>query len=192
MEAVEAYKLFIALKNHFSKPKYDYFLYNGKTRASKTSFETRKDKYMYHKLAKKDDPVNFIVANFVKYGYNIWVGDLVAESKYTDTYLEWKRRNESISYIFEQDLDKLLPSFDDSIKVIDGQYPKLLKLFLQNKINIETLIILDKACGIFRYWDSKLDGDLVWEEVRLKCKKYAPFVPYDIFKMKKIILKVFA
>lgn len=191
MEAVEAYKIFIALKNHFTRENYDYFKYNGKTTASKSSFETRKDKYMYHKLSKKQEPVEFVVANFVKHGPTLWVGDMVTDAQYEQNYTEWKKRQESLTYVFTQDIQKLLPSFDGSIKVVEGQHPKLLKLYLQDKVSVETLIIIDRACSIFGYWNKKMAGDVMWTDIYLKCIKYKPFVSFDTNKMKSIILKTF-
>ena len=52
MSPFEAYKLYTAIKNHFTTESYDYFKYNGKVRASEHTFETRKDKYMFYKLSK--------------------------------------------------------------------------------------------------------------------------------------------
>jgi len=191
MDAFEAYKMFIALKSHFTRDGYDFFKYNGKTNASKSSFETRKDKYMFHKLSKKKDPTNFVVANFVEYGTNEWIGDMVSESKYEQTYLDWKKKQESLSYVFSQDLQRLLPDLDDAIKVTGGQHPKLIRMFLQGRVNIETLIILNKACNMFAYWNHKLDDDFIWHDIYKKCMKYAPFISFDTAKMNKIIVNTF-
>jgi hypothetical protein len=35
----EVYKMYLALKQHFTKESYDYHTYNGKVRASEQSFE---------------------------------------------------------------------------------------------------------------------------------------------------------
>lgn len=45
MTPIEVYKTYLAFKNHFTKPNYDYFQYCGKSRASKESFNKRKDRY---------------------------------------------------------------------------------------------------------------------------------------------------
>ena len=51
MDAFQAYTLYLALKQHFTPGRgYDFFKYNGKTNASKNAFETRKDKYFFHKF----------------------------------------------------------------------------------------------------------------------------------------------
>jgi hypothetical protein len=39
-------------------------------------------------------------------------------------------------------------------------------------------------------WDSKLEYDPIWEEVRLKVVKYTPFIKYDIEKIKQVMLDI--
>ena len=56
------------MKNHFTNRKYDFFRYGGKSSATVTSFNKRKDKYWFEKTSRKysdDDIVNFLLANFV-------------------------------------------------------------------------------------------------------------------------------
>ena len=49
----ETYQHYLSLKNHFTNPKYDFFKYGAKTRASVTSFNKRKDKYWFEKTSRK-------------------------------------------------------------------------------------------------------------------------------------------
>ena len=50
MEAFQAYKTYVAIKNHFTSKTYDFFKYNGRTKASRSTFEKRNDKYFFSKL----------------------------------------------------------------------------------------------------------------------------------------------
>ena len=45
----ETYKSYLGLKNHFTKDKYDYHKYCGKSRASINSFYRRKDRFFFEK-----------------------------------------------------------------------------------------------------------------------------------------------
>ena len=63
MTAFECYKEYVDLKNHFTKPSYDYFKYNGRVKVSLDKFEQRKDRFLFAKLAKKTDLEGFLVAN---------------------------------------------------------------------------------------------------------------------------------
>ena len=55
MTGFDVYKTYLALKLHFTKDKYNYFTFNGKSRASQSAFDKRKDRYFFKKLAAKFD-----------------------------------------------------------------------------------------------------------------------------------------
>ncbi len=185
MDAFEAYTMYVALKLHFTSD-YDYHKYHGKTSAKRSSFETRRDKYHYHKLSKKSDPLNYAVSNIITHGTGVWVGALVSDKKYEETYTDWLKRKESLSYFFESDLARLDP--DTCLSVSDGQYPDLLKEYVKQKISIETIILLDKFVGFLDVWNKKIIDTALWPEIYNLCKKYSPFVEYDREKIKKIII----
>ena len=48
-----AYKTYVALKNHFTSDSYDYFKYKGKARVKEETFLKRKDKFFFEKIEKK-------------------------------------------------------------------------------------------------------------------------------------------
>ena len=48
-----AYKTYVALKNHFTSDSYDYFKYKGRVRVKEESFLKRKDKFYFEKIEKK-------------------------------------------------------------------------------------------------------------------------------------------
>ena len=65
----ETYKHYLSLKNHFTNPKYDFFRYGAKSRASMASFNKRKDKYWFEKTSRKYDDsevVDFLVSKPLK------------------------------------------------------------------------------------------------------------------------------
>ncbi len=55
MTGFEVYKMYLALKQHFTKDSYDYVKYRGKVTASENSFKERSDRYFFKKLATKYD-----------------------------------------------------------------------------------------------------------------------------------------
>jgi hypothetical protein len=189
MDAFNAYKTYIAIKNHFNSKTYDYFKYNGRTKVGQRSFELRSDKYFFHKLSKRNDCVNFLVSNFLV--SDCWVGDLVNEQVAEKTYLSWKKRIESLSYIFKNDLDKLNNDFNSNFAVVDGHHPLALKLYLRNEISPETLLILNDMLGFFRMWNKRIEEKVVWPNEHQKLKKYRPFFTIDLDKYKKIVLDKF-
>lgn len=186
----ETYQHYLSLKNHFTNPKYDFFKYGAKTRASVTSFNKRKDKYWFEKTSRKYDNkevVNFLVSNFVSTDnpQNLWIGQIINSGE--RTYAEWMRRQQSLTYLFKEQSNELLSEnkLEDVFKCSKG-HPIILKKFLSGQLSLETLVIYDKIFGFSKTFDKKLD-DPVWETVSLKIKKYTPFINMDIFQYKKIL-----
>ena len=190
-QAFEACKLYVAIKNHFTSPTYDYFKYKGRTKASFNTFNKRSDKYFFYKLADRKDKIGYLVANFVSSGNN-WVGDLVCSEEGERSYRRFIRYRDSVSYNFNIDLDRLLDQFDCNFKVIEGQHPPLLIKHLQNEIYLETLVILDDMIGFAKHWNKKINDPIVWPQVAWRVKKFKPFLQYDQQKLKKLVVDKFS
>jgi hypothetical protein len=195
IDGYEAFGLYESLKLHFTKDSYDFHKYNGKSNISVTSFENRKDKYHFYKLSrkfsKKEDLIEFLVANFVERD-GLWVGDLLTE----DAEVNYRSRQkilQSLSYEFTDDLSKLFNGIDDPnevIKVVDGDYPVLLTYTLQRETKIETLCILNSILGFLPMWDKKITDTIRWPNLKRKIVKYTAFLPKDVVKYKLILKKV--
>jgi hypothetical protein len=186
----ETYQHYLSLKNHFTNPKYDFFKYGVKTRASITSFNKRRDKYWFEKTSRKygnKEVVNFLVSNFVSADnpQNLWIGEIINSGE--RTYAEWMRRQQSLTYLFKEQSNELLSEnkLEDVFNCSKG-HPIILKKFLSGQLSLETLVIYDKIFGFSKTFDKKLD-DPVWETVSLKIKKYTPFINTDIFQFKRIL-----
>lgn len=185
----EAYQTYLALKQHFTRDGYDYFRYGGKVNARLSSFESRKDKYFFYKLAKHKDLEHFLLANFVDKDVS-WVRDLLG-TEAEQIYNEWLKRQQSLSYIFKNDLDKMGDDLNENLKVIDGQHPPLLNLYMTHDICLESLIIMNDILRFFRLWNDKIDEDIIWPDVYRKCVKYKPFLQYDHLQFKRMLRERF-
>ena len=189
VDPYEVYIKYLALKSHFSDLNYDYFKYNGKVKAWRSTFDTRKDKYFFYKLSKKKDPIEYLVANFI--GSNdFYIGNIRADES-DQIYMDYKKRKESLSYIFKSDLSKKKENFNDNIVVPDNEHPYLLRLYMRGDISLETLTLINKCVNIFDYWDKELKDDIMWPDIKLKAVKYDPFMSVDINKYREIILSNF-
>lgn len=173
MEPFEAYKIYLALKHHFSSS-YDYHKYQGKLRATRAAFEKRNDKLFFFKLAKHRDVEGLLVSTFVQKG-DMWIGDLVHNSEVESLYVQWKGVQESFHYTITNDIDAL-PGIGHSISVEDGQHPVLLQRVLSLKTRIETMIALNDVLRFVPSWNRLIQDIIVWPELRFKCKKYKPFI----------------
>jgi hypothetical protein len=191
MSAFECFQQYNALKLHFTKPEYDYFRYNGKSRVSSKSFDTRKDKLFFMKLAKHNDPVNYILSNLLE-NNKLWVRDLAYNKEAEDRYKDWQKRQQSLTYVFTQELSKLNEDFDTNFKSEDHNHPYVVRLFLQKEISLETLVVLVDLVKCQKYWSRKHEYDPVIEDLLLKIQKYRPFLHYDNNKIKQIVLDKFS
>lgn len=192
MSAFECYKEYLALKNHFSKPDYDYFKYNGKIKVNASSFDSRKDKLFFQKLAKHPDVHNFLVANLSK-NEKAWIKELAYSEEAEKTYKEWLKRNQALTYMFKSELNRLSSNFNDNFLIgKKEQHPLLLRRYLGGDVSLETLCVLLDLSNAKRYWNKKMEYDPIYQEVKIKIEKYTPFVKYDKERMKKIVLEYFA
>ena len=189
MTPFDTYKQYLAFKHHFTKPKYDYFRYAGKSRASLDSFYKRKDRYFFEKTSRRynDDEVKaFFLANFVETDNpdGLWIGTIIRSGE--GSYKRWQNRQQSLYYQYTQQVSKLLDEYSLTDLFTCKGHPPVLKSYLAGETSIETMAILDKILGYAKDFDKKL-LDPVWERVSLKIKKYEPFLNIDVFKYKKYL-----
>lgn len=189
MNGYDLYGLYQAIKLHFTSEKYNFFQYDGKTRVSIDAFQKRRDKFLFHRLARKyrdDEMVPFLVANFVHSDDN-WTKSLLEEEA-ESTYREWKRKTDSMSKIYVEDLEKIAnkDNFNELFKVEDGQFPKLLVAFLQKDVTIETMVILNNIFDFIRIWDKKISDDIIYPKISRKVRKYGAFLAVNVDKYKQL------
>ena len=191
MMPFDCYKIYLALKNHFTKDSYDYHKYNGRTRATVETFYKRKDRFWFEKMCRKKtekEVEDFFVANFVSCSdpETLWIGDLMKSGD--SNYIEWKKRVQSLSYIFKGEVESHISgnNFDTMFFIKGGRHPQLLKEHLQGHLSLETMLILDRILGYKNNFDKKLD-DPVWKVTSTRMKKYSPFLNIDVFTYKKIL-----
>jgi len=192
MSAFECYQEYLALKNHFTLPSYDYFKYNGKTRnATVQTFEKRNDKLYFQKLAKHPDPRGLMVSNLLV-NSKAWIKELAYGDTSKQIYNDWQKRQQSLLYLFKEELSKLKENFDSNFRAEDNSHPYVLKLFLQKQISFETLVMLIDLVKCSNHWSKKHEYDPVVGEVLTKIAKYRPFLNYDREKVKKIVIDKFS
>ena len=191
MMPFDCYKIYLALKNHFTRDSYDYHKYSGKTRATVEAFYKRKDRFWFEKMCRRKtekEVEDFFVANFVSCSdpQTLWIGDLMKSGD--SNYTEWKKRVQSLSYIFKGEVESHMSgnNFDTMFFIEGVRHPQLLKKHLQGNISLETMLILDRILGYKNNFDKKLD-DPVWKVTSTRMKKYSPFLNIDVFTYKKIL-----
>jgi hypothetical protein len=188
MNGYEAYKLYVSLKAHFRGDRYDFFKY-GRISPKHQTFENRKDRHFFDKLAKRysneETMIQFLVSQMHE-NPNIWIGSMIGEEA-NQRYLEWRKRNERLTYQFGEDIKTLIryaslhhdftPNAWGSMFMAEkGNHPKILKLMMQKKICPETFCLLDHMMNFTDRWNSKLQNDPVWDEMQGRVRGYRMFV----------------
>ena len=199
MNSYEAYTLYLAIKLHFTSDSYDFYKHNAKVNSSFNTFLKRNDRFFFHKLTtkyNKEEMLDYFVCNFF-HNSKTWIGDLVRADGET-IYNKWKKYNQSFTYNFRGDCVLLSTTinagsiqFHDLFSVSNGQHPKLLRLFLSQKISIQTLIILDKVLSFIKKWDKEIAENIIWPEKSFKVKKLQPFINFNLTKCKFIMKEIF-
>ena len=189
----ETYQTYLSMKSHFTNRKYDFFKYGGKSRATVSSFNKRKDKYWFEKTSRKypdKQIVDFLVSNFVTANNpsSLWIGEIINSGE--RTYSEWSRKQQSLSYIFKEQITQLFEEYElDELFDCSNGHPPVLKEYLGDHIDLETLVILEKVFSFRSQFDKKLD-DPVWETVSMKIRKYDPFINISVLQYKKLLRDV--
>lgn len=194
MEGMKAYQRYQALRLHFTSD-YDFIKYGGKIRQiSVESFMKRKDTFFFQRLERRykdEELTEYFVANFVSRSGVKWIGELSGiESE--KIYAAWRKRIESFSYQLKQELmDIECDSLEELLTPKNGSHPPLLRLYLGNKISIETVLAFDIALGILKLWDAKIEDEIVWSDISRQLHKYRPFLNVDKTNIKKVMRSVF-
>ena len=186
MNAYECYQTYLGLKLHFTNKDYDYHKYHGKVNASVDSFRTRNDRFFFEKLAKHIDPFSFLLSNIIA-NPSAYVRDLAYDEEAKHIYTKWLKTKESLSYIFTQELSQLDQDLKSYFIADPNNHPKIIKLYLSNKISLETLCILVDIINCLPYWNKRLKGDIIYDDVGMLIQKYTAFLQYDKEKFKEII-----
>ena len=199
MTGLDCYRTDLAMRQHFTNPKFDFFEYNGKVKASEEKYQERSDFYFFETMARKlsDQEVQeYLLASFISSSQpqKVWIGDIKRSGK--DCWLAWQKQRQSEQYLVSQDLDRLVVlmeeegyTFNDLFETVGG-HPPSLKLHIQRRISLETLIILDMVLGFMSQWD-KAFHDPLWESLSFKVRKYKPFLSINKSKYIKLIKEKF-
>ena len=199
LHGFDAFRLYLALKQHFTNEKYDFYRYEGKVNAKEETYQQRNDFYFFETLARKlsdKEAKEYFLASFIlaEDPKKVWVGDIKRDGK--DNWLVWQKQIQSRSYLFEQDISRLVSHMENSelsfnnLFQTSGGHPPLLKLHFKGQISFDTLLIMDVIFHFTSQWDKYLK-DPLWERTSFKIKKCKPFMSISTDKYKKILKRKF-
>ena len=190
-EGINAYKTYLAIKQHFTS-NYDYQKYNGKVKATEESFLKRRDRFFFKKLEKKYNKQElemYFVSNFIN-STSKWIGNLLSQDS-EKIFLDYKRNQQSLTYSFKNQLQFLKDTkLKNKLFEVKNGHPELFKYYLQGKVSLQTILILNDELNFISHWNSEMT-DIVWDNEYKKISKYKSFFEYDKQLFKNIIKEVF-
>jgi hypothetical protein len=153
MHPFEAYQIFITLKAHFKNSGFDYHRF-GKVKVAPQTFESRKDRYYFEKLAKRysrDEIVEFFLSQILV--NRAWIGDMLNEEAQSD-HLARMKRVQALQYQIKNEMNKLWEGckddplcFNNLFRQETGTHPKIFRMVMEKRISPETFLVLDDLLG---------------------------------------------
>ena len=195
----QVYQTYLAFKQHFSNPKFDFFQYDGKVKAREETYQQRPDFWFFETIAKKltDQEIKeYMLASFVSAEdpTKVWIGDIKRTGR--DSWLVWQKQQSRLSYTFTEDCERLAMYVEEGkhtpsnlFEAVAG-HPVVLKLYIKRQISLETLIILDMILGFMVDWDKSLK-DPLWQSISFKIRKYKPFLSINTTTFRKVVKSIF-
>lgn len=188
--AYNAYVEFTSLNLHFTT-KFDYHKYQGKPRSlTKESFLKRKDHFIWKRASGIKHFDKRVIAFF---GHDWKTQTVNVREVLSDEgdrrFVDWSRNQQSYRYLLRQRLKCLDNDFDTNIHCEDGVKPLLFTKMLSGEILLDDVILINRLINMFPMWDSKLEGNLVWQQARKKLIKYEPFV--DDLDIRNVLIEHF-
>ena len=196
----DVYRMYLAMKLHFTNPHFDYFASGGKTNAKEKTYQQRNDFWFFETLAKKytaQEIQELLLASFVlsEETSKVWIGDI--KSFGNNRYLVWKKQMETLSYTFSQDIDTMVQCveqgeytfatlFGATLSESEGRPPGALRLLCKGRILQISFLICDQAIDFIPHWDKYLI-DPLWQRLSFKIKKTKPFLSIPVDKFSKVI-----
>jgi len=184
MDAADVYLMYCAIKAHFSRDNYDYHKFGGKTKIKRDSFYKRKDRFFFARLAKKyktkEEIEDYLVSNYIACK-GAWVGKFE-----DDVYNEWKRRKQSLTYNFINEMTPYADRFEE-LFAWEDTHPLLLREYMGKRVSMETLVILDELINFQKNWR---DDDLIWKDLKKLMNNYKKFLTFDKNKCRVSLMKL--
>lgn len=182
IDGFKVFKYYTALKLHFTTVKFDVFTNRGRLRGSRETFLKRNDCRLFDKVANhvKDDKtcIQYIAANFMYRN-----PDMIWNDEYSDiNYQLYLRRKQSITRVFENDLDYLL-SNNVSYDFNTNSIPDVIRMWLTDKISLETVVILNDFDDIVSKMKTREHVSLLLGNDLMLIDKSKKFVKYNSYKV---------
>lgn len=183
MDEYAAYKLYAAIKLHFTQKSYDVFATRGAVKGlTPEKFRARKESGWFRVLARKfKEPKEFVqfVVACAAYGSTNDVFDLQTSFEH---YAKWIKNKQKSTRLILDDLDLV----DNLTPLITGTPPKIIEWVIAGKISIETAVAVNRHTP---YLSEELfkEDYLIFSRVALTIKKLDRFVKYNTDEINSVL-----
>lgn len=193
----ETWSIYTSLSLHFNKSNsYDAFKFNFKgPRCKRETFMSSRHRYFFEKVTKKYRYKNQIIEFFLA---NILDGNSYSSNMNDESHSRWTARVQRMNYEFKStmiDLANEYESFDHIIIPSNKEsLPPIYSAYNQNKISLETLVILDYLVQYTKNINKFVNDPLeIVDDMTYRIIAYKPFLKskIDIKQAKETVLKLF-
>ena len=127
----------------------------------------------------------YFVSNFIN-NTSKWIGNLLSQDS-EKVFLDYKKNQQSLTYTFKNQIQFLKETQlkNKLFEVKDG-HPELFKYYLQGKVGLQTILILNDELNFISYWNNNMN-DIVWENEYKKISNYKSFFEYDKQLFKNLV-----
>lgn len=171
----DAYRLYLGVKLHFTRPDYDVKAAGGKGyKVSVQAYERRNDRRLFEALGAQFKEPQGLIQCCVS-GHLVsrpWVGSLLEGD--LAVYRAYRARREKMSYTLRKELTEILE--DPSAWNLSGLVATIKKKTLSRRLTPETAVILDHCFKWTELADDNNDT-ILWPKVKFLVQKYSSFVP---------------
>jgi hypothetical protein len=187
LDGYGTYLLYSTIKAHLSG-KYNMVRY-GVMKLKRSSYDVRKDRYFFEKVAKKyrdsETLRNFFISQFVDRSVTLWVGDMVTpEAEKVFRASEFRKGN---TYLFGNELHAINDAMVRTGKTL-GQFlvgngqeaPPILSLLWNKEVSYDTFVVLYRMFSLSNKYTNVAQFDVMWELHSTLLHNYASIYPsYD-------------
>lgn len=176
MIGFQAFQCHQAMNLHFGKTDYDYFKYNGKTRANHESFSKSKFKWQFISLEKKKEHLLWFYYQCFKFhGFSYISPQMVFNvARRKDLYVHPDDMYDTITSDLTS-LKRLYGSAPEQMFMTSGLYPDIYQQYKRGGLTLETLLLIDlNITHIFH--DDVSDDIIAWPGIVTQMNSVKSFI----------------
>lgn len=183
----DVFKDYVGLKVHFN---YWHFTWNPDHayNISLDAFRKRKDKASFSRMVaikpKRVEWVEYLISAFMK-DRHTWIGNTFDED-IEDAHRTRMRHRRALEYNFKVDCENIRDHLDTNVMnlpqllKIGNSQPRIFETRVEGGVTEETLAIMDRFFNFTR----QSTNNMLWEETRLKLRKYRDLLNVDLTKFR--------